>query len=908
MKVMSKITLRQMRLNKRRTIVTIIGVIISVAMFTAVSTLSGSFMNFMQRAEIASSGNYHAKFIGVSSDDLEMLQQDENTKSLYAIHEEGLAQLPEQSGSKHFLNVESISVDGMEAAGVTVTDGRLPQNDQEIVISQNLKNKAGDSYKIGDTITLTMGERRAVNVEDSDESGAGVLGSGSAYMGSDETFRETGKKTYTVVGFATAFSREPSWVPYYTAITGLNPDVLYQKTLTAYVQVNHVDTTIYDWIDNMAEKTGAEIASAHTGLLMFSGVDNDPQFMATMYTLVGILCAIIFIGSVALIYNAFAISVSERSVNFGLLASVGATKRQKMRSVLFEALLILVVAVPLGIAGGLLGIWGVFEAVNPTVRSLLSGDFGGAAIGLQVTVSPWAILVAVVLSVLTTLISAWVPAKRASRISPMEAIRQTKDIKLTARSVRTSPVTRVLFGFEGEIAAKNMKRNKKRYRIAISSFVISLVLFLSASSFTHYLTASSQMAVDEVDYDVIVAPVSNGYNGQSNHFTSDEQQTQLEAAIREIRQMGGVESFASVYEWTQQTKESDPHFTQEFRDITGVDKDADSPTSITLLFNAVDDETLREYCLRVGADYDAMQDTEQPSAILINDMVWQDGRDYANYSAYDLQKGDMLEYRYYDYLKDDGSQESSIRLEAVTGEVVTGVGGRRYEGNDFINVVISEKVYREYCLALDHRAEYFAQHREEANDEDTFVVMIETPQIYIAASDPAALTDDIDELNYDPSYRGIYFNAYDMTSQKRMIEQMLFLINTFSYVFIALISAIGVANIFNTISTSIILRKREFAMLKSVGMSPRSFNKMLFFESLLYGLKSLLWGLPISFAMMGLIYWALEGNFHMAFTVPWTQVIIGIAAIFAIVMITVLYAARKVKGENIIDGLRNTNL
>lgn len=893
MRVMSKITLRQMLLNKRRTIVTIIGVIISVAMFTAVSTLSGSFQNFLQRAEIMSSGNYHAEFIGVSSDDLESIRQDDNTKSLYAIHDEGLAQLPEQFGAKHFLQVKAISVDGMEAASVNVTEGRLPQNDQEIVISQNLKDKDGDYYKIGDTITLTMGERQAVS-----SSGDGDTAY-MAYMGTEETFKETGKKTYTVVGFASMLPHEPSWAPLYTAVTGLNTDVLYHKTLDAYVQVNNVDRTIYDWIDEMQEKTGAESASAHTALLMSSGVDSNTDFTATMYTLVGILFVIIFIGSVALIYNAFAISVSERSVNFGLLASIGATKRQKLRSVLFEALLILVVAVPLGIIGGLLGIWGVFEAVNPAVRSLMSDSYEIGVVGLQVTVSPWAILVAVVLSILTTLISAWIPAKRASRISPMEAIRQAKDIKLTARAVKTSPLTRVLFGFEGEIAAKNMKRNKKRYRIAISSFVISLVLFLSASSFTHFLTASSRMAVDDVDYDVMVGPVAGG----QLDVTDAERQERLEAAILAMRQMDGVEKFASMYEWGQMTKRGDSHITEEFRRLAKTDEVEDSDWSCVLRFFAVDDETLREYCKRVGADYDAMQDTENPSAILINDMVWQNGRDYTNFSAYDLKKGDMLDYSYYDYV-DESNKAASIRLEAVTGEGVTGMGNRRYLGSDFVVVIISEKVYREYCMVLDHREEY----RQQLSYGDAEPEAIETPIIYITASNPSALADDIEEMNYDAAYRGIFFNTFDITSEKRIIEQTLFLINTFSYVFIALISAIGVANIFNTISTSIILRKREFAMLKSVGMTPGSFNKMLFFESLLYGLKSLLWGLPISFAMMGLIYWALGESFHMAFTVPWIQVVIGIAAIFAIVMMTVLYAAKKVKKENIIEGLRNTNL
>ncbi len=887
MKIMCKITLRQMLLNKRRTIVTIIGVIISVAMFTAVASLSGSFLSFMERAIIAEEGDYHVIFGGVSGEALKTLAADDNTASFYAAQEVGLAQLPSQFGSKHFLKVEAVSPQRMEDAGIHVTEGRLPENSAEIIVSQNLRNKDGDYYHIGDTVTLTLGERWFSGTEESY-----LVNSGYAYVGSGETFVETGKKTYTVVGFAEVLPLEPTWLSYYTAITGLDLDALGDGTLNAYVKVKQVDRSIYAWAETMQTKLGAESASEHANLLFYNGVNSGGAFLNSLYILVGILFAIIFIGSIALIYNAFAISVSERSVNFGLLASVGATRRQKLRSVLFEAFLILLVAVPLGIAGGLLGLWGVFAAVNPTIASLMSATLLTGTVVLRVTVSPWALLLAVGMSAITVFVSAWIPAKRASRITPMEAIRQTRDIKLTPRSVKTSRLTRRIFGFEGELAVKNMKRNKKRYRIAISSFVISLVLFLGAGSFTHYLTISVNIANDDISDDVEVFPVTSS----DPDVSEENRQASLAAAIEAIRGIDGVEDFVSIYRWTANTKLGDPHYTERMMQV----KDVQDPAqwSATMEFLAVDDETLRAYCELVGADYDAMQDTERPSAILINDMTWQNGQNYTSYSVYDLKAGDALDYCYYDTL-DETIQNAAIRLEAVTGETVTGVSTRASEGYDSVYAIISEKVYREYCLGLSHDP-------DDSQQEDSAMAM---PTMYLTASDPGAVADAVEELNYDPAYnQGVFYNCFDITSTKLVIEQLLFLINTFCNVFIALISAIGIANIFNTISTSIILRKQEFAMLKSVGMTPRGFHKMLFFESLLYGVKSLLWGLPISFAVMGLMYWAMKAGFDVPFTVPWAQVVIGIAAIFAIVMVTVLYAAGKVKNENIIDGLRNTNL
>ena len=904
MGVMSKITIRQMLLNKRRTTITIIGVIIAVAMFTAVSTLLGSFMDFGQQAAIANKGNYHVCYYDLSSEDLNTIQADDNVKSYYAIHNEGLAQLPDEYGSKKFLWIKAISANTMEDSGVHLVEGRLPQNDQELVLSESIKQRNPDGYTIGQTVTFDLGERKIKNPP---EGVTQELDGSITYMGEDETFKVLEQKTYTIVGFATMASQEQSYMPSLTAVTALNTDVLYRGTLDVYVQAKHIDS-IYAWGDDLGNKIGEKDGISYdfnNGLLMFEGINQDSQFMGMLFTLIAILFIIIFIGAIALIYNAFAISITERSTDFGLLSSIGATKRQKRRSVLLEALLILAVAVPIGVLGGYFGLWLVFAAVNPAINTLVSGGYllGSdleAQLQLRVVISPIAILVAVIMSVLTVLVSAWIPAVRAGRVTPIEAIRQAKDVKLTPRSVKTSRLTGALFGIEGEIAAKNMKRSKKRSRVVIVSFVISLVLFLSASSFTHLFSQSVDVATGDVNYNIYV----NLWQS-ANDASKSELPKELLQAENAISHLDGIEDFTVVNGmqsfYPKDFKED--ALSASARKIW--DAQAEKGNNLNqpvIQVVALNDETLKAYCDKVGADYDTMQNTENFNGILVNNIAWKEGKNYTSISVLDKKMGDTQVLTGYTHEESDeeatdsGETDQSerkvehdrtFRIAATTDQVPIGFSTIRSvnDGGLGVDVFVSQAVFEKY-LPSDY---YYNV-------------------VYLSAADSGSLSDQIEELMTDPAYRDLAYSVSDITSQVRMIEQIIFLINTFSYVFIALISAIGIANIFNTISTGIILRQKEFAMLKSVGMSPKGFHKMLFFESLLYGIKSLLWGLPISFVVMALLYLVLRQNFAIPFSVPWLQVAIGIGAIFAIVLITVCYGAVKIRKKNVIEGLRKQTL
>ncbi len=149
---------------------------------------------------------------------------------------------------------------------------------------------------------------------------------------------------------------------------------------------------------------------------------------------------------------------------------------------------------------------------------------------------------------------------------------------------------------------------------------------------------------------------------------------------------------------------------------------------------------------------------------------------------------------------------------------------------------------------------------------------------------------------------------YNMAEQNKFERNMLLIINVFSFGFIALISLIAAANVFNTISTNISLRRREFAMLESIGMTRKGLYKMLNYECLLYGIKSLIYGMPVALLVTYAIYRVVNNGFAADFYIPAASVVIAVFSVFAVVFATMFYAAGKLKKNSLVETLKNENV
>ena len=881
MNIVNKLTLRHLKLNKKRTLVTVIGVIISVTMITAVATFAESFLGTMRNYQVESGGNWHVFYGEIPADKLDIIYNDKDTKHAILSRDEGYAKLEApQSKSQPYLFVKDYSEQGFTNFPVKLLEGRFPQNSSEIILQKSLIESGSLSCQVGDTLTLQVGSRTAT-VEDHRTGEVQTLEDldQRTIVQEGETLEHTSTKSYTVVGFMEKPGFENDWAPGITALAGLDPNSLQPGDLVdVSVELNTLSRSLYKHGREIAGELGMpEIRDAETGelagyqnldfndsLLQYSGITSSDSFQTVFYRICAIVIVVIMIGSISLIYNAFSISISERSRHLGMLASVGATKAQKRKSVFFEGAAIGLVAIPLGILFGIGGMWLTFQCVNPLLRSSTNN------MELSLTISWLSVVVAVIFSALTIFISTWIPARRASKISPIDAIRQTKDVKLKGKNVKTSRLTRKVFGFEAELALKNLKRNKRRYKATIFSLTISILLFLSVSSFMQMLVQANRMSSGELGYNFNVnAGVS--YSEEKEFF--DKAVSLPDAGEHLTYETMSTSTVLGESQASDLRKKGDPPLDQGYY------------YSIQLV--EIDDQAFDAYCKLANTDPAALRDSSVPSGILFNKATFQDKKTgkFVEGKSSNLSAGSSVGI----YSDLDGNFTSllfEVQVAAVTDqklELLGNLNGR----NNVLTLILPRGT-------LDSVREKFPE-------DDRFSYT----NIVYQSPNADGLEKDLETLGESYSIQYSYMN---IDSQAKKMDQMTMVMLIFAYGFVILISAIGVANIFNTISTSIQLRKREFAMLKSVGMTPKGFNRMLNYESIFSGVKALLYGIPLSFVAIFLMYNALGEGFTFGFAVPWIPLVIAIAAVFLIVGSTMLYAGHRVKRENIIDALKEENI
>jgi len=848
--------------NKRRTLVTIIGVIISVAMVTAVTTLGASFLDLLKRQAISMDGEWHVVYKDVNKEQIEAIRSDEETKKLVLSSDLGYAPLEgSQNVYKPYLFVKAFSSDGFKQFPITLNEGRLPENENEIVISDSIESNGKVSLKIGDQLTLPVGNRMFI-----DESGMKIEYDQQTplQMTEGKISEELQNKIthdYTVVGVIKRVSWEPTFAPGYTVITYLDESRLDESDqVNAVIVLEKVKKSLFTHAEQLAQENNISLVDFNSGLLRYYGVTDNDGLNRTLYSLLAIIMSVIMIGSVALIYNAFAISVSERARHLGMLSSVGATKSQKRNSVFFEGFIIGLVSIPIGLLSGIGGMGVTFWFINQFLEGAL-----GVSESLDLTITPYSIIGAVFISMVTIFISTFIPARKASKISAIDAIRQTTDIKLTGKTVKTSKFIRRLFGVEAEIGLKNLKRNKGRYRVTVFSLVISIVLFLSVSFFTDSLKKSLVLSQDGVNYDIQVG-------------ADRVSESELADLFRKIQALPDVTS-SSVTRRLDLTALVEKEKAAD--ELKGTVKYEDGKVPYSLVLTGLDEESLKKYADQTGVDVKQLTDPEQISGIVVNTITYQDGQTgkFIEASGIHTKVGETIKLMYDDFKAGKKVPLKDLEIAALTDQLP--MGGFSY-GLGTLNIIVANQVIDQLMNeSLEGSVE---------------------PSLFLHSSDPMKTQQEIEEMKEPNLY------IYNVFQSRQREEQMLMLLSIFTYGFIVLITAISIANIFNTISTSISLRKREFAMLKSVGMTGKSFNKMISYESIFYGLKALLYGLPISMGIMFLIYKGTMNSFSYPFWIPWGSLGICFVSVFVIVGSAMLYSIGKVKKDNIIETLRQENI
>ena len=859
MNILKKFTIKNLKLNKKRTIVTIIGVMLSTALICAVAGMVTSTQKTLVNATIKTDGNYHVSFIDVPKDQIKYVKENKNVDSYFVSNNLGYAKLEESKNEyKPYIYIIQYDKKGLDEGGFTITEGRMPENSNEIVISEHMLTNGRVDLKLGDTITLDIGTRTLidgtkltqknpyVNIENEYEDESEVQ---TKSLGTSENLTEqiinTTKTEYKIVGIMErpSYSLESYDSPGYTAITYSN-NIENEKNINIsviYKNVKDYEETTNQIIETIKNNTGVEIEkNTNDQLINYQGGLSDLT-MKVLYYIGGVVIAIIVISSVFVIRNSFSISVSEKTKQYGMLTSVGATKKQIKKTVLLEGFIIGLIAIPLGIVCGILAIVILLAIVN----SLLGDMLNGYKFVYSVPIIP--ILASIAISAITIYLSCIIPARRASKISPIEAIRGNEDIKIKPKKIKTSKLVKKLFGIGGIIASKNLKRSKKKYRTTVISLVVSISIFVSLSSFLEYGNKITNMYYKDLGYNISV------YGG-------------TEELYKEIIKLDGIENYEYSYDLPGEIdiEKYGTEYAKEVRDVY----DYEGTISIILINN----EYFKQFVKELGLDEKNYKDI----AILEDDIIrYGENNKKSVENYYTVKSGDTLNIKIND-------EERAVKISKKTDKRPMGyegcysTGGYLFVSEDFI---------------------------QDKTADDTIVM----GSLNINSSDSTNLENKlIDMKREDARYSKISINNLDVYADQQ--QRMILLISIFLYGFIAVITLIGVTNIFNTITTNMILRSKEFANLKSIGMTTKEFNKMIRLESILYGLKSLIIGIPIGIIGSYFIYKSFGIEMDFGYILPWKAIIISVVFVFIIVGLTMKYSLNKINKQNIIETIRKDNI
>ena len=835
MSILNDLTIKNLKLNKKRTIVTIVGIILSTALMVGIGLLFSSFQDYMIRETISYNGKYEAEYGDVSLDKLNSI--DKKDFSYFYQKAIGFSKFDSANEYKPYLYISSVDKEYFKE--LHLISGRFAENDSELVISNHINTNGGASYKIGDIITLKYGERVV--------EGVNTLANNEYYE--EETLNIVGEKTYTIVGIVERSNFEDYSASGYSTFTLDMNDK--DGTANVFVMFNNKKKIIKQ-SEDLAKKLGYNNAiSYNSTLLALYGESTYGNIMGSMITMIVIMLSLVSIGCIVVIYNSFAISVMERKKEFGLLSSIGATKKQLSYTVFFEAL-----------------IEGIIGTVILIINNLI-GDI--LVLKLNLVTNIVFIIIPVIFMILVIFISALVPSRRAAKVSPIEAIRQNDDIKINKKKIKTGKLVNKLFGIEGEIALKNIKRNKKKYRVTIVSLFISIVLFISFSSYMNYTIDTASSVMGEVPYDYQIS-----YFGDDNDIDALDK-------ISEIIKSNDVKEYVS-YSASNLSIIGNYTYSDEYLDFY---KSAYGDDGIKALTNLkyqyisiyiLDDISYNKYKELIGLDKD--------SVILLNKFkgVSYGNNKRVNYDIPVINNGD-INIKICNF--DDNDED---------------VDTTKYCNKKIDNIFITNNSFdliEEFSYMSDFKLIVNKKLYDNISDSGTHYT-----QFNIISDN----TDNIDKLTKElDKYDNV--NYTNIKESMKQANNMILVIKILMYGFIGLVTLIGVTSVFNTISTSMALRKREFAVLRSIGLTRKGFNKILFFESLFFGLKSLIYAIPVSLGVTIIIHYALADMMSInSIVIPWKAIIISIVSVFVIVLLTMMYSTSKIKKHNIIEQIREENI
>lgn len=1025
--VFRRLAARSLKLNRTRTVVSIIGIALSCALITAIFTSVATLYSGLLKAEIMTEGAWQVEFANLDAAGLERLREDPRVSQLYERVHHGDALMPESFEGYwgRYLSVQewptSAAVAGLRPLP-HIACGRGPRAPGEIVLNLDLKGQSVETggwlyeglpstglddtapcaswdgtLELGSTIELALGQRVFVDPETGSQ--VPCLYNEPLYTATSargdvitEYLKDPGAPaSYTVVGFHApeddgTYDQWGSSGPGYLGFV-CAPGMPALQT-SAYVATDlttrsGIDEFTADYASATSGHHGIEreqpaaaegddqaAAYTHDSLLRYQGMVDDRSIWGTLYMIAAILSAMVVVASVSLIYNAFAIAVSERTRQFGLLSSLGASRRQLRRTVYAEALVLSALGIPAGLAIGLAGTFVVFNVAGEGVGMLIDQQaFEGSGL-TAISVEPAVLVVSALLALVTVLISAAIPAWRASRVSAVDAIRANRDVRSSRRERAEGRAGRRNMLLRGRLldaqrlrvggvpallAHRNLTRAASKGRVAVASLAVSVALIIISGGISHYLGYLTQ-AVDSGGSDIEVA---------LNRLLQPDETTadglaDIDAAYRKLARVGGARGegytlITSLYgcfetgmvDYDELSGQSDQYDIPD----RGMTSDGIVYAPLSVLF--VDETSWREILDANDLPRARYDNPDSPVAVALNGTQARNGE---RYSVRDLfeSTGTARLFTHIASMENSMFTEIDVDEQGVPTAHYEGYGSEgleRYDedGNPIYQTLdrpLSDVLLDSYDLPVDavvttfpapiaayasiwptlvlparalpalaagtedvvtdiedgSLAAPFAFHSEEGAYGNTLYAYLSFAAEN--ARDTATEMNSIiaGDLSGSAWYRTHLSNNAENVRTARLMADT---VQLFIACFIAITAAIAVANVFNTLTSSIILRRREFATLKSMGMGDRAFWKMIALECASFAWRGLAIGLALGAGVTFLIYQAMRLSFEgLAFSIPlgWTTAAVCLVA--GVLALSTRYALHRSRMGSIVAVLR----
>lgn len=951
MNLMKKLTLKNLKLNRKRTIVTIVGIILATALLSALVTLVSSFQYSMIEYQKQKDGDFHVKFSGVKMSELSEFKNNRNIESTFETMGMGFAKLDGcKNEDKPYAYVMATDEAGFEKGCFNLIEGRMAKNEDEIVIPRHLKTNGRIDIKVGDEITLDIGKRY-------DSSTESVIWENIAYEHEAETLTDTVTKQYKVVGIMErpGYGMEDYSAAGYTFVTysdelaaidngTKSEESEADNTLTVYSRYTQkalrnkdavtadiigVDEKLFEKANNSSVEMSAEESDRflkemenakydiyiNRFLISYECVFPIDGTFKALFTVATVVALIIILTSVYCIKNSFNISITEKIRQYGMLASVGATRRQIKSSVKTEAAMLGVVGIPVGTMSGILASLILVKVVNA-----LSAGWLNFALSFHTSLP--ALILAVILSIATIYFSATGSARRAAKVTPLEAIRNTKEIKIKSAKLKTPAIIGRIWGIGGVISYKNIKRNKKKYRTTVTSIVICSVTFIVISYFMSMAFSMVGMSYASADYNIGI-----------NMSYKKDIHIDIEKLSKLVSGIEGVDDYlvGAGYDFDVDK----PEYTKEYGEYCRQLYDDSEDVSQMFLITVLDDKSYDKYASDAGIKNAAA------GAILVNkgtfDVYNENSSKYVKkeMELYKYKAGDTIEcgYNVYDDASSDdnaaeGDTESSTDdNNAVEGDTESGTEDNSgYVDEETINngvrktvdvtiVGVTDKVptgYKGYgnTTLLFMNQKGFESLWADGKSGNELKPGHASYSAYVVAENADEYQDTFEkETEGNPEYSQISFYVSNLDKQMRDEKSLFTLLGVFAYGLIVVIALIGITNIINTLSTGMELRSREFATLRSIGMTDKQFAGMVRLESVFISVKALVIGVPLGILISYLLCVMMNRmDDAIIYEPPYKAIILCIVVVIMLIYAIMKLSMTKLRHNNIIETIKNENL